>query len=194
MGAEGAQALNDINQYVAGINAFINLTQLRSGALPAEYPALGIVPPPWTLADSAAVGVYLIGQFTVFGGQQGQQARRCGWPISAVGPAQAALPSIDDLRLADDPARWSRFPRRFPSDSTGRVNPRSEAMIDPGLAGRRDTRDRRPVRAAARHTARGRHAARRGRGARPRGLHLPHHASNAVLVDAPRSGTGRRWR
>jgi hypothetical protein len=28
MGAEGAQALNDIEQYVAGINAFINLTQI----------------------------------------------------------------------------------------------------------------------------------------------------------------------
>jgi acyl-homoserine lactone acylase PvdQ len=56
MGAEGAQTLNDIEQYVAGINAFINLTQIDPARLPAEYPALGITPKSWTLADSAAVG------------------------------------------------------------------------------------------------------------------------------------------
>ncbi len=38
MGAEGAQALSDIDQYVAGINAFINLARTDPARLPAEYP------------------------------------------------------------------------------------------------------------------------------------------------------------
>ncbi len=88
-GAEGAQALNDIQQYVAGINAFINLTKLDPALLPAEYPALGIVPATWTLADSAAVGTYLIGQFTVFGGQQGQQAEALRLAMGRLGRSRA---------------------------------------------------------------------------------------------------------
>ena len=59
-----------MEQYVAGVNAFIDLTRIDPARLPAEYPALGTLPRTWTLADSAAIGVYLVGQFTVFGGEQ----------------------------------------------------------------------------------------------------------------------------
>ena len=91
MGHEGSQALGDVEQYVDGINAFIDLTRTDPARLPAEYPALGTLPRSWTLADSAAVAVYLVGQFTVFGGQQPQQAealrigRAAAWNVEGEG-------------------------------------------------------------------------------------------------------------
>lgn len=190
MGAEGAQALNDIEQYVAGINAFINLTQIDPARLPAEYPALGVTPQPWTLADSAAVGTYLIGQFTVFGGAQPQQAEALRLAIGRLGSRRGAA-LYRDLRLAADPSAVVTLSRRFGSDSTGRVNPRSEAIIDPGSLVARDAQTGGPVRTSTpAAAARSRLPAWAARLA-TRGLSLPHLESNAVLVDARRSGTGQ---
>ena len=113
--------------------------QARSGVLPAEYPALGIVPATWTLADSAAVGTYLIGQFTVFGGQQGQQAEALRLAMGRLGRSRGTA-VYNDLQLAADPSAVTTLTKRYRSDSTGRLNPRSTAMIDPGSLVARDAR------------------------------------------------------
>ena len=109
------------------------------------------MPATWTLADSAAVGTYLIGQFTVFGGQQGQQAEALRLAMGRLGRSRGTA-VYNDLRLAADPSAVTTLTKRYRSDSTGRLNPRSTAM---------------------------------------NGLHLPRMESNAVLVDAKRSGTGQ---
>ncbi len=194
MGAEGAQALGDIEQYVAGINAFINLTKVEPSRLPAEYPALGITPQPWTLADSAAVGVYLIGQFTVFGGQQPQQAQALAMAQGRLG-RRAGAAVYRDLRLAADPEAVVTIPRKFASDATGRVNPRSVARIDPGSLVGRDARTGGTTpsshAAPSSSAATGSHLPAWAQRLARDGLHLPHLESNAVLVDAQRSGTGQ---
>ncbi len=193
MGAEGAQALSDVNQYVAGINAFIDLTKIDPPRLPAEYPALGITPQPWTLADTAALGVYLIGQFTVFGGDQGQQAEARAMAIQRLGKKIGAR-VYDDLRLAADPEAVTTLPQRFASDNPGPVNPRSVAMVDPGSLVARDTETGGPASASTARLSDSTAAARLPAWARQlatRGLRLPHLESNAVLVDAKRSGTGQ---
>ncbi len=193
MGAEGSQALSDIQQYIAGINAFINLTKVDPERLPAEYPALGITPQPWTMADTAALGVYLIGQFTVFGGQQPQQAEALGMAIQRLGKKLG--PRIyDDLRLAADPEAATTLPQSFPSDHPGPVNPRSVAMIDPGSLVLRSAETGGPQSASAARAASARSSAHLPAWARrlaTQGLPLPHLESNAVLVDAKRSGTGQ---
>jgi acyl-homoserine lactone acylase PvdQ len=188
MGAEGSQALDDIEQYVAGINAFINLTKVDPSRLPAEYPALGITPQPWTLADSAALGVYLIGQFTVFGGQQPQQAEALAMAEKRLGK-RAGAAVYRDLRLAADPEAYVTLARSFRSDATGPVNPRSVAMLDPGSLVARNavlggSAADSPTAASARLPSWAQRLA-------ATGLHLPHDESNAVLVDAKRSGTGQ---
>jgi acyl-homoserine lactone acylase PvdQ len=196
MGAEGAQALSDVENYVAGINAFIRLTQIDPARLPAEYPALGIKPQPWTLADSAAEGVYLIGQFTVFGGEQPQQAEALSMFERRLG-RRIGTRVYDDLRLAADPSAMVTLQRAFHSDETGRVNPRSVAMIDPGSLVARDAQTGGPqsgARARDVTAAEARAAGRLPSWARTlatRGLRLPHLESNAVLVDGRRSGTGQ---
>jgi acyl-homoserine lactone acylase PvdQ len=188
MGAEGAQALSDIQQYIAGINAFINLTRVDPARLPAEYPALGITPQPWTLADSAAVGVYLIGQFTVFGGQQPQQAQALRMAQQKLGRRKGAA-VYRDLRLAADPGAVVTIPRRFNSDATGRLDPRSQAIIDPGSLRARNAVTSAPAKTAAARAVS--HLPAWARSLAVNGLRLPHLESNAVLVDAQRTGTGQ---
>ncbi len=194
MGAEGAQALNDIEQYVSGVNAFINLTRIEPARLPAEYPALGITPKLWTLADSAALGTYLIGQFTVFGGQQPQQAEALRMAQRRLGRRRGAT-VYRDLRLAADPGAVVTLSRRFRSDATGRVNPSSEAIIDPGSLVARNAETGSTVSpafsAAAAPSASRSRLPPWARRLATHGLALPHLESNAVLVDARRSGTGQ---
>jgi acyl-homoserine lactone acylase PvdQ len=187
-GAQGAQTLNDVEQYVAGINAFISLTKIDPARLPAEYPALGVTPAPWTLADSAALGVYLIGQFTVFGGQQPQQAEALVMAQRRLGRRMGGA-IYRDMRLAGDPEAVVTIPRYFHSDNPGPVNPRSEAMTDPGSVELRNAQTGKPERQA--NVAADPHLPPWARQLATRGLRLPHLESNAVLVDARRSGIGR---
>jgi acyl-homoserine lactone acylase PvdQ len=195
-GAQGAQALSDIDQYIAGINSFIDLTKMDPARLPAEYPALGITPQPWTLADTAAVGIYLIGEFTVFGGQQPQQAEALRMAEQHLG-TRIGNEVYDDLRLAADPSAAVTLAKSFPSDNPGRINPQSVAMIDPGSLVARDAQTGGPVNSgAAKSTERAdvATAVRLPGWARTLsldGLRLPHLESNAVMVDAKRSGTGQ---
>ena len=193
MGSEGGQALSDIEQYVDGINAFIDLTRIDPARLPAEYAALGTLPRSWTLADSAAVAVYLVGQFTVFGGDQPQQAEALRMAEQRLGRSKGQA-VYDDLRLAADPGAVTTLPQSFPSDSTGTVNPTSEAMIDPGslVARNAETGATEPIgagttTAAARAT---KSLPTWAQSLATEGLHLPHLESNAVLVDGAHSGTG----
>ncbi|MDQ6834759.1 MAG: penicillin acylase family protein [Actinomycetota bacterium] len=188
MGAEGARALSDIKQYVDGINAFISQTRINPALLPAEYPALGTTPQPWTLADSAAIGVYLIGQFTVFGGQQPQQAEALAMAQRRRGKRRGAA-LYRDLRLAADPGAVVTLKRRFRSDSTGRLNPRSVAMINPGSLVARNAQTAAAASASAVKPSG--HLPAWARRLAVSGLHLPHLESNAVLVDGRRSGTGQ---
>jgi len=182
MGAEGAQTLSDMDQYVDGINAYINMTRIDPARLPAEYPALGTLPKTWTLADSAAIGVYLVGQFTVFGGQQPQQAEALRMAEQRLGTAKGQA-MYDDLRLAADPEAVTTLPQSFASDSTGAVNPASVAMIDPGSLVARNAQ----IAASPTPTSLPGWA----QSLATQGLQLPHLESNAVLVDAARSGTGQ---
>ncbi len=195
MGAEGAQALGDMNHYVDGINAFIDLTRTDPTRLPAEYPALGTLPRAWTLADSAAIGVYLVGQFTVFGGQQPQQAEALRMAEQRLGTSKGQA-VYDDLRLAADPEAVTTLPNSFASDATGPVNPASVAMVDPRslVARNAQTGATEPLGAgtgAATDSAAEAHLQPWAQSLATEGLRLPHLESNAVLVDGARSGTGQ---
>jgi acyl-homoserine lactone acylase PvdQ len=194
MGAEGAQTLSDMEQYVDGVNAFIDLTRIDPARLPAEYPALGTLPETWTLADSAAIGVYLVGQFTVFGGQQPQQAEALRMAEQRLGRSKGQA-VYDDLRLAADPEAVTTLAETFHSDSTGPVNPASVAMIDPGSLVARNAQTGATEPLGIGTTTATARAARSlpawAQSLATGGLHLPHLESNAVLVDAARSGTGQ---
>jgi len=189
-GPDGQQAFQDISDYVAGINGFIDEAKMNPTKMPAEYPALGITPQPWTLADSAAEGIYLIGQFTVFGGAQPQQAEALRLAEAKLGVKKGKA-AYRDLRLPADPEAVVTIPKSFRSDALGKLNPKSVALIDPGSLVERDAQTGQPVKPSARAAAPDPRLPVWAQKLALRGLHLPHHASNAVVVDGKRTGTGQ---
>ena len=184
-GAEGARGLADLQQYVAGINAWIAKTRTNPTLLPSEYPALGATPRDWTLADTGAEAYLLIAQFTVFGDGEHLQS-------DVLARLQAKLGAVkgkkvyDDLRNLEDPRAPVTADRPFPSDRPA-AGPSSAVQLDAGSITARD--------AVASTMSPGLAVP----GAFPgwaqqlatHGLNLQHEASNALLVTAAHSATGR---
>ncbi len=196
-GAEGQQALDDLNEYVAGINAYINVTKLDPEKLPAEYLALGVKPTTWTLADTMAVGTYLIGQELVLADDQAQQSEALLLAQQQLGVKQGTE-VYDDLRQNDSAADVVSLQQRFNGQNLGKVNRRSEAMITPGTLKLRDAETGGPEavggsgdggaerQALARLPAWAQALVRT-----PIDMHTGD--SNVVLVDAKRSGDGQAY-
>ncbi len=191
-GPDGAVARQDVYDYVAGINAYISAARSDPTKLPAEYAALGALPRPWTVADTASEAYLLISQFTVLGDRSDQQAQ-------ILRDLQAHLPGrpatqvrrlFDDLRRANDPEAPVTTTTPFRSDNPGPEKPGANAVLDSASEHPRDAvvADSSPS-----VTVPGQ------RGALPawaatlaaHGLLLPHQASNALLVAAEHTASGR---
>ncbi len=71
-GAEGQQVLDDANDFVAGINEYINEAKLDPSKMPGEYAAIGqpLGPQPWTAGDLVAEASLIGGIFGQGGGTQ----------------------------------------------------------------------------------------------------------------------------
>jgi len=182
-GAAGARGLKDLQQYVAGINAWIAKARLDPTLLPAEYPALGAMPRDWTLADTAAEAYLLIAQFTVFGDGEHLQSDVLARLQKRLG-ATKGQKVYDDLRNLEDPAAPVTADRPFPSDRPAK-GPSSAARLDASSITPRDAvastvSPSPPVGFPAWATELATH-----------GLGLQHDASNALLVGAAHSKTGR---
>ena len=182
-GAAGARGLADLEQYVAGINAWIQQTRLDPTKLPAEYAALGALPRDWTLADTAAEAYLLIAQFTVFGDGEHLQSDVLSRLQKRLGQVRGQK-VYDDLRHLEDPAAPVTADRAFPSDRPGH-GPSSAVRLDAGSITPRDALVASqspavpplPTPAWAQELA-------------THGLQLEHHASNALLVAASHSRSG----
>src|SRR5947209_6440390 len=188
MGAEGAQAKQDYLDYIDGINAYIDAARRDPTKMPAEYAALGLTPPTWRLADSLQEAVYLIAQFTSNGGDELKTAQLMSDFQARFGRRWRAV--YEDFRRAEDPESVTVTSQRFPSDRPGRPSPKVYALPDPGSVTRRDAvvggtppssqlaaqRATLPPWAQSLETLR---------------TALPHHASNALIVDAAHSADGR---
>ena len=127
-GAAGERGLADLQQYVAGINAYIDAALRDPRLLPAEYPALGALPRAWTLADTAAEAYLLIAQFTVFGDAEHQQSDVLSRLVKRLGAAKGKQ-AYDDLRNLDNPKAPVTADRPFPSDRPA-AGPCSAVPID----------------------------------------------------------------
>lgn len=181
-GEEGARALADLEAYVEGVNAYIAATRTDPRLLPGEYPALGAMPETWTLADTAATGYLLIGQFTAFGNGETQQSMILAALQKRLGAVKGAR-VYADLRRAEDPETVFTTPQRFPSDEPGPVDPRARAVVTPGSYALRDAVASGASSPSAAGPAWAREMA-------VDGLGLSKHASNAVLVAGSRSASG----
>jgi acyl-homoserine lactone acylase PvdQ len=187
-GAQGRQALDDLTNYVAGINDYIAQTRTDPSTLPAEYPALGTTPRTWTLADTAAEAYLLIAQFTVAGDGEQLQSDIRGRLTKRLGTRHGGQ-VYDDLRNFENPDTPTTTNQRFPSDRPGRVNPKANVRITPHSITDRN---------AVVHNSGANARSESGPSSYPawarqlatQGLRLPDLASNALLVGAKHSKSG----
>src|SRR3954470_22109230 len=188
LGAEGARALDDLQQYVAGINAYLQAATTNPMLLPAEYPALGRLPKEGPLAASVAESYLLIGQFTVSGGGEAQQAMILRALQKRLGRKHGAR-IYADRRNLENPQTPTTTKRVFHSDNP-RPDGHSAAMVDPGSFHLRDAVSSDQPGFSGSTTgvaASGTRAPAWARRLAKNGLRLPHEASNAVLVTAKHS-------
>jgi acyl-homoserine lactone acylase PvdQ len=107
------QAQEDVQSYVAGVNAFIQEALVNNSKLPGEYAALQVAPEPWTIADTVAVASLIGGSLGVGGGGEVDNALFLN-ALEADGHSPAdARAILEDLRLADDPEAPSSTEHRF---------------------------------------------------------------------------------
>jgi acyl-homoserine lactone acylase PvdQ len=112
-----AQALQDVQDYTAGVNAYIEEVLADPSRMPAEYPALQQVPAPWTVTDTVAVASLIGGSLGVGGGDELENATFMNAMETEAGISGADARQIfNDLRMIDDPEAPSSTDKRFPYD------------------------------------------------------------------------------
>src|SRR4051794_8123763 len=133
LGAEGKQIQRDVENYIAGINAYIAETRLDPSKLPAEYAALGHPegPQPWKEADLIATASLVGGIFGKGGGEELAWSRVADALQKRLGK-RLGMRAFRDFRSAEDPeAPVTVMKKRFPYQIKPK-HPRAVARPDRG--------------------------------------------------------------
>lgn len=125
----GPLAAVDLASFVDGVNAFIAQVVADPVRLPAEYPALQLVPRPWKVTDSVALSTLIGGTFSVGGGGQLANAALLS-ALEADHPPATARAIFDDFRFANDPESPTSTPDTF-NYNTGLGPPQEAAVARP---------------------------------------------------------------
>lgn len=173
----GTLAKRDLAAFAKGVNAFITEAIADPRLLPAEYPALQVLPQPWKPTDSIALSTLIGGQFSVGGGGQLGNAAFLDL-LEQQYPSAAARAIFDDFKAANDIEAPTATETAFPYNvDNGPIDPASVAR--PDMAAQ-----------AAALTANATMPATIDGPFGPIRLFDPKAASNALLVDAAHSSTG----
>ncbi len=181
-GAEGAQAVADLNEYVAGINAYITQANLNPTLKPAEYTLLGKPTiEPWKATDVIATASLIGGIFGKGGGRELDSALTMQKIVDRFG-GRAGRRAWAGFRSKNDPEAPTTVSRRFPYETEGAFSRRGLALPDRGSVTDVPISANPAVRSQAGAS---------GIGASLRkALAGPGHASNWELVSARESRTG----
>ena len=200
-GAEGQQGKQDLLAYVAGINKFIAEARADPTKLPAEYPATGAPLRDWLPTDTAAVASLIGGIFGRGGGAETKVAAALRAAQKRFGSSRGKR-VLADFRAFDDPEAPVTTPRKFKYPDARAVVKRKrrgkrrvKVRTRPGVAipDTGSLRDYDPVvgGASTASTRSGASVPRWLRDLRQGGLRLDGPASNATLVRAADSTSGR---
>jgi acyl-homoserine lactone acylase PvdQ len=177
--AENQAIAADALAYVDGVNAYINEALLDPTKLPAEYPALQVVPQTWKPEDIVATAALVGGIFGKGGG--GELTNYCGLKAmeATLGNAAAARAVFDDLHFGNDveAPTTARDPAPYMTN-LGPVNPAANPEIDCASLQPVDTTGP-PLQALLDAIANG-----------PSGLGLPNATSNALLIAGEHTRNG----
>jgi acyl-homoserine lactone acylase PvdQ len=190
-GADGRLAKSMIDNYVAGVNAYIAKARTDPNYLPTDYVAATpeAEPQPWTDADVVAIAGLIGGIFGKGGGTEVANSQLLSYLQRTLGTTAGAT-AFAQFKTADDPLAPTTATASFPYEHPGTVDPRTTAIPDsatltggpqstaPGCGGSSST-PALPTGQAATATA------------IIQGLKaMPSHMSNALVVDAEHSATG----
>ncbi|HEY7875300.1 MAG TPA: penicillin acylase family protein [Actinomycetota bacterium] len=169
----------DVTAYTAGINQYIEEVSTDPSKLPGEYVALQQAPEPWLETDTVAVASLIGSQLGVGGGEELSNAAFVAALEQEGHSRKKALSILRDLKFTDDPEAPVTIKKRFPYlTDLGKVNPRSVALPDDASA-------------AASSAELADAPARIDGPFGPIRMGFPDGASNALLVGAKASKTGR---
>jgi acyl-homoserine lactone acylase PvdQ len=130
-GAKGAQVVEDVENYVAGINAYVNAALLDPNKLPAEYAALGKLPAQWKATDVIAEASLIGGIFGKGGGSEVRSALALEAFEHKFGTKTGRL-AWKDFREHNDPEAPVTISKPFPYETTSPFSKTGLAMPDPG--------------------------------------------------------------
>ncbi|HEX3276882.1 MAG TPA: penicillin acylase family protein, partial [Thermoleophilaceae bacterium] len=135
-GTEGAQLQQDVNDYVAGVNAYIAQARLDPTKMPVEYAAIGKTLDDWKPTDVVATAALVGGIFGKGGGSEVES-------IDVLNAARAKFGIIggtqvwNDFRRANDPeapttVRGTSFPYEVdrPDDQNAIAKPDPGSLVD----------------------------------------------------------------
>ena len=130
-GAKGAQVVEDVENYVAGINAYVNAALLDPNKLPAEYAALGKLPTQWKATDVIAEASLIGGIFGKGGGAEVRSALALEALEHKFGMKAGRL-AWKDFREHNDPEAPVTISKPFPYETNSPFSKTGLAMPDPG--------------------------------------------------------------
>jgi hypothetical protein len=182
-GETGRRMIEDLAQYVAGINKYIGEARNDPSKLPGEYVAFNRTPEDWKGTDVIATASLIGGIFGKGGGREVKSALAMQAFEKRFGKRKGRA-AWGNFRSKNDPeSPTTVLETRFPYMTDGAFSKRGLALPDPGSVEFVDVAP--PIPAAARK------ADTRSFGAALlKQTELPPHASNWELVNAANSATG----
>jgi acyl-homoserine lactone acylase PvdQ len=184
-GRDGARFAADIRAYLEGVNAYVSAAGSDPRLLPAEYALLGKELRPFSARDVAAAAGLINGYFGRGGGKELDAALARVAAVARLGPRRGPA-VLRDFRASDDPEAPVVTRRRFPFDDPGPTARGAVALPDAG-----SVEPLQRVRDASAAGAPSGAPSWLGRLRELGGLGLSPRASNAVLISAGRSRSGR---
>ncbi len=178
-GAAGQQAIDDLNGYVDGINAYIEAAATDPSLRPGEYSLLNKPIEPWKPTDVVAIASLVGGIFGRGGGSELNSALAMQALVDRFG-GKAGRRAWLGFRSKNDPEAPTTIGRRFPYETRSAFAKRGLALPDRGTV--RDT--------AIATASRGQGGGGGFGAAIERALREGGHASNWLLTSAKNSAGG----
>ncbi|MEA2334129.1 MAG: hypothetical protein QOG40_619 [Solirubrobacteraceae bacterium] len=130
-GAKGTQVVEDVQEFCAGINAYIAEARIDPNKMPAEYAALGKVPAEWKPTDVIAEASLIGGIFGKGGGAEVRSALTLQAFEAKFGKA-AGRKAWRGFREQNDPEAPTTVAKAFPYETGSPFAKTGLAMPDPG--------------------------------------------------------------
>jgi acyl-homoserine lactone acylase PvdQ len=182
-GAAGKQSVEDLDDYVEGINAYIAAANLDTKLKPAEYSFINKPMEPWKPTDVIAIASLVGGIFGRGGGNELHSALTMEAMVERMGKV-AGRKAWEGFRSKNDPEAPTTISKPFPYETRSAFAKRGLALPEPKSIYEP------PVASGAGASAQSSSGLNTVGGRLARGLEEAGHASNWELISAKRSADG----